>query len=192
MLNQLTRDIFIQQTCELLGQTDRNDMPLSVLLASCNAKKGSLYHFFPNGKDELVVAAVEHLSACAQSRVGRCLAGAGSVSQAVYKQLLDLAKWMDTQGPEFAIPFTAIVAITGAENEEVRIACERALQAIERMYVRRLKTEGVSPKEARSLAQFLVASTEGAFLMARTTQSSKSLRSAASHLRQYLVDRVDS
>lgn len=188
ILKHLTREIFVLQACELLAQSDRNDIPISLLLESCGAKKGSLYYFFPNGKDELVVAAVERMRECAKSHIKSCLESTDSIADAVYKQLSDLARCMESEGSSFAIPFTAVASITGTDNETVRIACEVALQHLEKIYTQWLKNIGLSIKEARSTANFIITSVEGAFLLSRTQQSSKPLKNAAIHLRQYTAD----
>ena len=56
-MNRLSRDIFVERTRVLLTQQGCTEVSLSNVLTACGANKGSLYHFFPKGKDELVVAA---------------------------------------------------------------------------------------------------------------------------------------
>ncbi len=191
-MNRLTREVFIEQTCRLLNERGRIDFALSDVLDSCGAQKGSLYHFFPEGKNELVVAAVGQMSECALAHVQACLSSEDSVADAVYKHVSDLAKLVETPGRPIAIPFSAIAAITGDDNEEVTLACQRALQRLEAAFCKALKKNGVKANEAKSIAAFIIASIEGAFLLSRTRRTGQPLRLAASNLRVFVASQVDS
>ncbi|MEL6110228.1 MAG: TetR/AcrR family transcriptional regulator [Planctomycetota bacterium] len=188
---RLTRDVFVEQTCKLLNERGRTDFSLSDVLQSCGAQKGSLYHFFPEGKDELVVAAVGHLSDCAFAHVQSCLETKSTVASAVYKQLNDLANWIEAREHLTAIPFSAIAAITGGANVEVESACKQALARIESLYFGKLKSDGLSSSKAKSVATFIVVTTEGAFLLSKLHQSDQPLRLAATNLRAFVSNQFD-
>ena len=190
-MKRLTREIFIEQTCRLLNERGRTDFALSDVLDSCGAQKGSLYHFFPEGKNELVVAAVEQMSDCALAHVQRCLESEDSVSDAVYRQLSDLAKHVETRGRPIAIPFSAIAAITGDDNEEVTLACQLALQRLESAFLEGLKSDGLKASQAKSVAAFIIATIEGAFLLSRTRRTGQPLRLAAPNLRVFVASQVE-
>ncbi|MEM8670468.1 MAG: TetR/AcrR family transcriptional regulator [Planctomycetota bacterium] len=183
-MNRLTREVFVKQTCELLKERGRIDFALSDLLDACGARKGSLYHFFPDGKGEVILAAVEHMSQCALAHVSGCLEAEDSVSDAVFRVVNELAMWIETPGRFNAIPFTAIAAITGADDEAVRLACQQALQRVQTRFIKPLQDEGLKRKDAKSLAVFIVTVIEGAFLYSRTVQTSEPLRNAAVHLKK--------
>lgn len=190
LMTRLTRQIFIERTCQLLNQGGRTDFALTDVLDSCGAQKGSLYHFFPKGKHELVLAAVHQMTECAVAHVQSCLESERRVADAAYRQLSDLARWVEKPGPRRAIPFSAIAAITGDENEEVTAACQDALKALDALYCKHLKSEELKPAAAKRLSGFIVTSTEGAFLVARTQQTGQPLRNAASSLQDYIASQV--
>ena len=187
---KLTRDDFIQQTSGLLTESDRTEVSLSDILNSCGAQKGSLYHFFPNGKDELVTATVEHLADCAFQHNSERLESAASTADGVHRLVTDLAKWVDDPACSFAIPFTAIAALTSVDNEKVRLACKNALDRLEELYRLRLRKDGMPARESSNLASFIVVTIEGAFLLSRTHRTSKPLRNIATNLRRIITDRV--
>lgn len=187
---RLTRDRFIRRTCDLLNDPERNDVSLSAVLAACGAQKGSLYHFFPDGKDELVRAAVEHIAAIAAGHVGRCLAACGATAEGVYRHVTDLADWQDGSDCPAGMPFTGIAAITGARDEAVRSACGDALKRLENLYAEALARDGLPAGEARGVATFIVSAVDGAFLRARTGRSTRPLRNAAEQLRAFIAGRV--
>ncbi len=186
-MTRLTREFFVEQTCKLLNERGRTDFALSEVLKACGAQKGSLYHFFPEGKDELVVAAVNHMSECAYAHVQACLESEETVADAVYKQVTELARWADTPGRLIAIPFSAIAAITGDTHADVTMACRRALDRLESAFVTRLKADGLKVREAKSVASFILAAIEGGFLLSRTHRTSQPLRLVASNLRDCIA-----
>ncbi|QDT60544.1 putative HTH-type transcriptional regulator YxaF [Stieleria bergensis] len=185
-LKRLTRDDFVQQTCRLLNERGRTDFTLSDVLDSCGAKKGSLYHFFPRGKNELVVAAVNQMAGCAVAHLESCFEAEASVGDAVAKHASDLSRLVEKPGQPMAIPFSAIAAITGDDNEEVTLACQQALHRLESVFLKQLKQDGLKASDAKKLATFIISSIEGAFLVSRVRRSGQPLRQAGPNL-QFLV-----
>jgi len=190
-MSRFTKQHFIDETCKILQEQGRTDFTLKELLASCKAHKGSLYHFFPNGKNELVVAAVNYMADCAEAHVQQCFNSERSVADAVRRQLSELSKWVELSGPR-AIPFSAIAAKTGDDDEEVTLACLQALKKLESLYAKRLQFEGMKASDAKLLASFIVNSTEGAFLVSRIRRSSQPLNSAAKSLRTFIMNHLES
>ncbi|MEM6471054.1 MAG: TetR family transcriptional regulator [Planctomycetota bacterium] len=93
-MNRLSRDIFVERTRELLARQGCTDVSLSNVLTACDANKGSLYHFFPKGKDELVVAAIQKQAEFAIAVNQDFLTRANSTAEAVFQCLESLAKKM--------------------------------------------------------------------------------------------------
>ena len=107
-MTKFTRDYFITQTCGLLGRVDQNCVTLAEILDRCGARKGSLYHFFPRGKDELVVAAVGRLAGAAADDLRRHCERSGSTAEGVYRHVMAIAKWIDGPSASRSIPFSAV------------------------------------------------------------------------------------
>lgn len=182
-MSRLTREFFVKQTCELLTQQGRIDFSLSDVLRLCGAQKGSLYHFFPNGKGELVAAAVDLLSDLAYEHAQFVLETQATPGDAVHKFVTDTANYLESPDA-VAMPFSAIATLTNEDSEEVKLACQRALKRLESAFCQGLKASGLETKEAKSLASFFVTTIEGAFLMSRAVETSTPLRNAAKHLRE--------
>ena len=74
------RDNMIAGAARLLAQRGLQATSFSTVLAETNAPRGSIYHHFPGGKEELVTAAIEATrAACAQPhRPGHGRVRAGS------------------------------------------------------------------------------------------------------------------
>ena len=182
-MNRLTRDIFVERTQNLLLRQGGLDVSLTSVLRACGANKGSLYHFFPEGKEELLVAAMQRQSECALSSNKAFLASSKSTGEAVFRLAKSLATMIESENcPEF-LPFSAAGSITDEASEALRTLCAETLESLERLYADSLREEGLPTKLAKSLASVIISTIEGALLQARTRGTSLPLKNAAIHLR---------
>ncbi len=179
-LPRLTSEHFVDRTSELLTEQGGGDVSLSMVLEACGAQKGSLYHFFPGGKDELVTAAVKKMHACATAHIRQCIEETQSAAEGVHKHLLHVAKLVDKPGIlPLGMPFLALAVTIGETNESVHDACNAALKEIESLFSKQLVVEGVETKQAKRLASFAVAAIDGSILFARVRGNSKPVKLAA-------------
>lgn len=189
-MNRLTRDIFVERTRDLLVQQGCPDVSLSLVLNACEANKGSLYHFFPNGKDELVVAAIERQASCAIAMNQDFLANTDSTAEAVFAIASSLAKAMNASDYSLCLPFSAAGAVSGEASERLRNACSETLAKLESLFANSLKGEGVPTKPSREFASLIVSTIEGALLQARTRQTNVPLKHAATVLREVIQSQI--
>ena len=190
-MNRLTRDVFVQRTQDLLLRRGGVDVSLSSVLQACGANKGSLYHFFPNGKDELLVAAMQQQAECALSSNKAILESSSTTSEAVVKLLQSLAKMVESKDCPEVLPFSAVGATSEEAGTALREICATTLETLQRLYADSLRVEGVSAKTARSLASVIVSTVEGSLLQSRTRRTSLPLKTAAIHLRDFISQHTD-
>ncbi|MEM6474353.1 MAG: TetR/AcrR family transcriptional regulator [Planctomycetota bacterium] len=189
-MNRLTRDAFVERTHDLMLRQGTPDVSLSSVLTACGANKGSLYHFFPEGKSELLVAAMERQAECALASNRRCLSEAKSTSDAAFRLLRSLAGMIESENcPEF-LPFSAAGAICDESSESCREVCAATLESLEKLYVDSLRGEGASKRVAKSVASMIISTVEGALLQSRTLRTSAPLFAAATHLRDLIELKV--
>ena len=184
---RLNSDLFIDRTCELLSTHCGGDVTLSTILDACNAQKGSLYHFFPGGKDELLAAAVENQANCAAAHIQRCLENSSTAAEAIQQHLEHISDLMDRPDSPVGMPFLALAATIGATNESARLACEDGIARIQSLYVKQLVKDGFTRKEAKNLAAFSVLAVDGAFLLSRSRGNTQPLKLAALNLGRMFV-----
>lgn len=189
-MNRLTREVFVECTRELLTRQGCPDISLSSVLNACEANKGSLYHFFPKGKHELVVAAIEKQASCAIAMNQGLLAESKTTSEAVFNIVSALAKAMDASDFSLCLPFSAVGAVSGEASEELRTACTETLSKLESLFAKSLKRDGFTAKMSRELASVIVSVIEGALLQARTRQAVVPLRNAATVLRDLIQSKA--
>ena len=57
-----TKSLIIDIATKLFQQKGYMGVGLSEIIKACNMSKGSLYHHFPNGKEELLIACLHSLN----------------------------------------------------------------------------------------------------------------------------------
>ncbi|MFD5084386.1 TetR/AcrR family transcriptional regulator [Kitasatospora sp. NPDC058406] len=160
---------------------------LNQIVTESGAPRGSLYFHFPEGKDQLVTAAliqagqeVEELLA-SLAREG---SDAATVVAGLARAFADrLARSEYTKGCPIA---TVGLEIAGS-NEALRQVCVEVYASWQRVLTERLTAEGFDPTEADVAAGQALALLEGAVLLARVRRSPEPL-TAATHAVRHLLD----
>lgn len=144
---------------------------LNDMLAAGKAPRGSLYHHFPGGKDQLTA---EALAASGREIDGlvRGLAGTVPSTRALIEGVLDaLADRMERAGYAKGCPIATVALEVAATNDVLQKACADVYDGWQRTLAERLVADGRSPDEAESLAYSLLALIEGALVLARARRS---------------------
>jgi AcrR family transcriptional regulator len=157
----------IERTAVLLAKKGLQGTSFSEVLEATGAPRGSLYHHFPGGKDELVLAALGAAGDRAMGALDR-LAGksAGEVARAftgLWRAIL--------AGSDFSAG-CAVVAVTVAAESPALL--ERAAEVFRGWRARLadlLAEGGVSKDRAAAMAATLISACEGAVILSRAERS---------------------
>jgi len=168
----------IESAVTLLAMRGLQGTALSDVLERSGAPRGSIYHHFPDGKDELVDAAIE-LSGQRALRVLDAVEGASSGEITTY--FLDL--WREVLVRSKLRAGCAVLAVTVATDSpdllDHAAAIFRAWQGrLAELYV----GAGVEPGTASSLATTLIAASEGAVVLSRAQRSLEPFEQVAARL----------
>jgi len=154
---------------------------LAEVLDLSGAPRGSLYHYFPGGKEQLAVETLGQASDRIRDALERLLA-TGSAPDAL-RAYSDVA-CRRLQRTDFAegcpVGNTALEASVG--SSAVRDACDHAFRDWEAVIAERLARDGIEPSEAARLATFIVATFEGALLVARARRDTEPIVQAGDQL----------
>jgi TetR/AcrR family transcriptional repressor of lmrAB and yxaGH operons len=157
----------IERTAILLAQKGLQGTSFTDILAASGAPRGSLYHHFPGGKDELVLAAVtaagDRAMAVLDSLAGRPADEVAAAFAALWRLVLEKSNF--SAG-------CAVVAVTVASTTPK--LTDHAADVFRRWRHRlaELLTQGGVPaSRAPALAATLIAAHEGAVILARAERS---------------------
>lgn len=171
-----TRERFVTMAAKLMSRRGYAATGLNEIIEKSGAPKGSLYHFFPKGKEQLAEAAVDWAADLFLQTMADAVARAGSAAEAVGALATQIAVWMDQSGCKDGSPLTIVAVETGAFSEPLRLACQRGYQAWADALADQLRRDGKTAREASDLALWAIASLEGAVVLARTQHSAEPLR----------------
>ncbi|HXB49625.1 MAG TPA: TetR/AcrR family transcriptional regulator [Streptosporangiaceae bacterium] len=176
------RDNMIAGAARLLAQRGLQATSFSTVLAETNSPRGSIYHHFPGGKEELVTAAIDATRQHALSLIDRDM-GASAVE--VTKSFL--AAWRALLTYARFDAGCALVAVTvAAETDALRERTGEAFRAWRDKLARALQAGGLSEADASSTATLLLAASEGAVVICRAEQDIGPFDLVAAQLLDYV------
>jgi TetR/AcrR family transcriptional regulator, lmrAB and yxaGH operons repressor len=157
----------IERTAVLLARKGLQGASFSEILEASGAPRGSLYHHFPGGKEELVLAALEFAGDQALQALDRL---SGKPAREVAEAFLSL--WRAVLARSDFSAGCAVVAVTVAAETPVLRTRAAKILASWRQRLSSLFVEGGMPRgKARAVAASLVAACEGAVILARAEHS---------------------
>jgi TetR/AcrR family transcriptional regulator, lmrAB and yxaGH operons repressor len=161
------KQTMIERTAVLLAKKGLQGASFSEILEASGAPRGSLYHHFPGGKDELVLAALEHAANQALGVLDRL---SGKPAREVAEGFLSL--WRSVLARSDFSAGCSVVAVTvAAESEDLRARAAEILRGWREKLVTLFVAGGIPKKKARAVAASLVAACEGAVILARAERS---------------------
>lgn len=176
-----TRKKLVDATAALLRRQGYHATGLSDIVAESGAPRGSLYFYFPDGKDELARAALLASSAEWRARIDAATRDARDLGEAIDATVTLLADELESSGWSNGCPVAGVALESTSELVRRTIAehFESWLEAI----AERLTALGVAASPARQLATVVLSSLEGALLLARVQRSREPLVAVGQALR---------
>ena len=176
------RERMIDGAIRLLAKQGLQATSVSEVLELTGAPRGSVYHHFPEGKDQLVSAAVDRAGARALS----ALEGKFALSAEELTTLF-LGIWRELLVRSQCGAGCAVLAVTVATDSPELLQHARAVFRSWRGQLSELlEHAGLSTQEAAQLAATLVAASEGAVVLSRAEQSLEPFDLVA----EYLLEQV--
>lgn len=154
------------------------------VVAHAGAPRGSLQHYFPGGKEQLVNEAVAWAGRYAAGRVARFVAALPEATPSGLFAAM-VRQWTDElagEGATSGCPVAAAVVDRADTSESTRTAAAAAFAAWARPVARALTDMGVPAARAGALATLMISTVEGALLIARAERDVRALTTAAREL----------
>jgi AcrR family transcriptional regulator len=140
------------------------------VVARSGAPVGSVYHFFPRGKTQLVAEALQIHGEKARALLQSILEDKGEPLPERFRRLFrTAASGFDRAGANKSCAIGAVALDLDARHEALRTVCRDAMDGwIDSIA---LELPWPDPAVRRSFAEMVVASLEGAFILSRARQS---------------------
>jgi TetR/AcrR family transcriptional repressor of lmrAB and yxaGH operons len=181
------REQIIEKTCSLLEEQGYHATGLNQIIRESGAPKGSLYYYFPQGKEELAAEAITRTGRLIADRVRNNLVDTADIAAAVHDFVLRIAGHVAEAGYRAGGPLTAVAMETATSNERLNAACREAFCLLEAAFAERLASGGLGTERSAELATFITASIEGGIILSRTYHSRAPLERVAAELQRLLA-----
>lgn len=172
------RERIVEATCDLLEQQGYHATGLSQILEQSGAPRGSLYHYFPGGKEELAAEAIERTGKLLSDRIRTHLAREADPALAIRSFIERIADGVEATEYRTGGPLIAVAMETATSSEALNAACRQAFGRVESSFAEYMEQARVRG-DAADLARLITAAIEGGIVLSRTYHSGDPLRTVA-------------
>ena len=173
-----TRDRIVYASAELLRRQGYAGTGLKQIASEAQAPFGSLYHFFPGGKEQLAEEVLRTGGRFFLALYEAFAAAAPDLPTAVRDFFAGAAQTLENTDFADACPIATVAGEVASTNEVLRQATADVFESWLAAVTEDATQAGVNPARARALAQAVLALLEGAFLLSRATRSIEPMRSS--------------
>ncbi len=172
-----SRDALIDTAALLFRRQGYAATGVNQILQTADVKAGSLYHHFPNGKQELAAAVVESAGGAIERLLRRFLDSESAVADIV-------DAWIDLLSAQLAsdrrdgCPIEPIATESVNASPQVRDASARAFAGWTGAVAERLRADGRPRDQAEQTALAVIALIEGALILSRIAGDGAALTAA--------------
>jgi AcrR family transcriptional regulator len=162
-----TKERIVETTERLFRRQGFNGTGLKQIVAEANAPFGSLYHFFPGGKEQLGTEVIRSAGLMYKNLVTGVFDAAPDMVQGVRDCFDGAAAVLRETDYGDACPIETVALEVASTNETLREACAEVFESWIAEATRRFTAAGIPKKKSRDLAILVIAALEGAFVLAR-------------------------
>src|SRR5260221_1179381 len=137
------------------------------------APKGSLYHYFPDGKDQIAEAAIRFAGAGLVATLEKLEQEHDSAASMIRAYCRLLAGWMAKSGFRDGCPITTTLLEAAPQSAALTAAGREAFGGWCAVIARALVRDGFGKAESKRLAKLAVSAIEGSLILARVQGSAK-------------------
>lgn len=170
-----TRDRIVAAAAQLYGRYGYNGVGLKQVAAESGSPIGSLYHFFPGGKDELAAEALRMSGAGYQTLVEGILRDMPDLPSGIEQSFAIAAEVLAGSGYVDACWIETVALEVASTNEALRLVTAEIFDRWTEVAAAWVESHGVPPAEARALGIAYITGLEGAFILCRSLQSPEPL-----------------
>ncbi|MEK3912690.1 TetR/AcrR family transcriptional regulator [Paenibacillus sp. FSL H7-0331] len=178
-----SRDILIEVASRLFRIHGYYGVGLNDIIEESGIPKGSLYHYFPKGKEELAIAAIHYTKEIVIGEIHEVFTSIEDPVQAIQTHIYQLSEGIFDKTNAF--PGLSIGTIAGEKHstsEPIRIACHSAFEEWQSMYTKKLLEAGYSDKQSKDLSIVINALIEGGIVYSLTATNGAPLRAIAEQI----------
>jgi AcrR family transcriptional regulator len=173
-----TRDRIVATSAELFRRQGFASTGVKQIVAEASAPFGSLYHFFPGGKEQLGAEVIRWSGGLYGQLLGLFFTPGADPVEATRNFFAAAAQTLVDTDYADACPIATVALEASSTSEPLREACAEVFEGWVALASAQLLDAGIAPARARPLALSLIAALEGAFVLARALRTIEPLEAA--------------
>lgn len=168
---------------------------LNEILRKSDCPKGSLYYYFPNGKEQLALESIEITKKFVERKIRNSLKKIDDSGESIKTFVKEMAENINKDKNDLnsfrsnkKISINLIALETSETNENIRHACEDAYKTWEKAYYDKLVEDGINKTKAEKLSKTIETLIEGAILMSTINNDDKYILEIAEIIPKIIKD----
>jgi AcrR family transcriptional regulator len=178
-----TRDRIVSTSAQLFGRQGYNGTGLKLIVATAQAPFGSLYHFFPGGKEQLGAEVIRWSGAVYGQLLAAVFDPAPDVATAIGDFFAGAAAHLEETDYADACPIATVALEVASTNDTLRQATAEVFESWITALTARFVAAGIDPAVGRHLAVNALGALEGAFVLSRAMRTVEPLERAGAATR---------
>jgi AcrR family transcriptional regulator len=170
-----TRERIVDASAELFRRQGYGATGMKQIVTAAQAPFGSVYHFFPGGKEQLGTETIRRSGALYGQLLPAVFDPAPDVVTATRDFFAGAAEHLRVTDYADACPIATVALEVSSSSEPLREACAEVFEGWIALASERFVDAGIEPDAARDLAIGMIAALEGAFVLARALRSTDPL-----------------
>jgi AcrR family transcriptional regulator len=173
-----TRDRIVDSSAELFRRQGYVGTGMKQIVAAASAPFGSVYHFFPGGKEQLGAEVIRTSGALYLQLFAGIALQAADVPEGIHNFFAGAAETLRETDFADACPIATVALEVASTNEPLRLATAEVFESWIDGASAYLASAGITEDQARELAFAMLALLEGAFVFSRALRSTEPLQAA--------------
>jgi len=179
-----TRQRIVNTSAELFRLQGYNATGIKQIVKRAEAPFGSIYHFFPGGKEELGAEAIRVSGATYAELIPAVFDPAPDPVTGVRNFFAGAAAHLVETDYADACPIATIALEVSSTSQPMRQACAEVFESWIEAGVERFRRQGLDAATARRVVVGMICALEGAFVLARAARTTEPLEVAAELMAQ--------
>ena len=182
-----TRDRIVLAATRLFQQRGYHAVSTAEILDQARAPKGSMYHHFPLGKEQIAIAAVARIGGDVMALLRTLQADGSSLADTIRTMTDGMARWVRTSAWREGTMLASAAIGAVPDLPKLHAAIRDAVEQWRDHLAGRLVDDGWSKPGARTMAHTILAGIEGAMILARIEQDERIITRVAATLARLIA-----
>jgi TetR/AcrR family transcriptional regulator, lmrAB and yxaGH operons repressor len=173
-----TRERMVEATARLIARQGYHATGVAQVLTESEAPRGSLYFHFPEGKQQMALAAIERLGQELGAVLQTKLDAKPDVKAGLQSIARMFARQLEASDFQLGCPVATTALEASLDSPGLTAACAQVFERWTELLAGRLRQERPRIASPERLARTVLALIEGALVLARARRSTEPLRDA--------------